>query len=246
MLIDWFTVMAQAVNFLILVWVLKRLLYRPILDAMAERRRSVAVELEIAKHARETAESDAKEVRRKLDEVDRTAEALLAEARRDVELWKTEALARIRIEMEERREQWFIALSRERLALSNTVRYRIGEQIVRLSEKILRDLSGEELEARALDGFLSRLALQSSAIQLSGDVSVRTGFHLSQVVLKQLESDIRKKFSECREIIVSEDATLGFGVVMVAGDNKWEWNLASYLDDIEAAIFAELSEAEAG
>src|ERR1035441_6695689 len=37
MLIDWFTVGAQALNFLVLVWLMKRFLYKPILDAIDER-----------------------------------------------------------------------------------------------------------------------------------------------------------------------------------------------------------------
>ena len=37
MLIDWFTVVAQAANFLVLVWLLKRFLYKPILGAMDAR-----------------------------------------------------------------------------------------------------------------------------------------------------------------------------------------------------------------
>jgi F-type H+-transporting ATPase subunit b len=45
MLIDWFTVGAQVVNFLILVWLLKRFLYKPILHAIDERERRIAKEL---------------------------------------------------------------------------------------------------------------------------------------------------------------------------------------------------------
>ena len=45
MLIDWFTVIAQVVNFLILVWLLKRFLYRPILDAIDAREKRIASEL---------------------------------------------------------------------------------------------------------------------------------------------------------------------------------------------------------
>lgn len=37
MLIDWFTVIAELVNFLILVWLLKRFLYEPVLKAIDER-----------------------------------------------------------------------------------------------------------------------------------------------------------------------------------------------------------------
>jgi F-type H+-transporting ATPase subunit b len=45
MLIDWFTVGAQALNFLILVWLLKRFLYKPILHAIDEREKRIAAEL---------------------------------------------------------------------------------------------------------------------------------------------------------------------------------------------------------
>jgi len=40
MLIDWFTVVAQVINFLILVWLMKRFLYKPILNAIAAREAS--------------------------------------------------------------------------------------------------------------------------------------------------------------------------------------------------------------
>jgi len=246
MLIDWFTVAAQAVNFLILVWILKRVLYGPILNAMAERRRRVVAELDNARHSREVAEGDAEEVRRKLEELDRAGETLLAEARRDAEQWKGEALAAMRAEMEERREQWLKALSRERTVISDRVRQRIGEQVVRLSEKVLRDLAGDDLEARSLMDFVSRLAGTDPKVRLSGDVVVRTGFPLSKSVLERLETSIREHFPDCLEIAASRDESLGFGIVMIVGDNKWEWNLASYLDDVEAAVFEELSEAKAG
>jgi len=45
MLIDWFTVGAQALNFLILVWLMKHFLYKPILHAIDEREKRVAAEL---------------------------------------------------------------------------------------------------------------------------------------------------------------------------------------------------------
>ena len=45
MLIDWFTVGAQALNFLVLVWLLKRFLYKPILNAVDAREKRIAAEL---------------------------------------------------------------------------------------------------------------------------------------------------------------------------------------------------------
>ena len=45
MLIDWFTVGAQVLNFLVLVWLMKRFLYKPILDAIDAREKGIATEL---------------------------------------------------------------------------------------------------------------------------------------------------------------------------------------------------------
>ncbi len=45
MLIDWFTVAAQVINFLVLVWLLKRFLYQPIIDAIDAREKRIAAEL---------------------------------------------------------------------------------------------------------------------------------------------------------------------------------------------------------
>ena len=45
MLIDWFTIGAQALNFIVLVWLLKRYLYKPILDAIDAREQRIATEL---------------------------------------------------------------------------------------------------------------------------------------------------------------------------------------------------------
>ncbi len=57
--IDWFTVAAQVINFLILVWLLKRFLYKPILAAIDEREKGIAAQL---------ASAEAKKAERKRNE----------------------------------------------------------------------------------------------------------------------------------------------------------------------------------
>ena len=57
MSIDWVTVAAQAVNFLVLVWLLKRFLYRPILDGIDARERDIEARVTAAATAK--AEADA-------------------------------------------------------------------------------------------------------------------------------------------------------------------------------------------
>ena len=52
MSIDWITVAAQVANFLVLVWLLKRFLYRPILDGIDAREAEIAGRMQVAERAR--------------------------------------------------------------------------------------------------------------------------------------------------------------------------------------------------
>ena len=62
MLIDWFTVIAQVINFLILVWLLKRFLYRPILNAIDAREKRIAAKIADADEKKQKRRSNAKSI----------------------------------------------------------------------------------------------------------------------------------------------------------------------------------------
>lgn len=82
-LIDWFTVIAQVINFLILVWLLKRFLYKPILNAIDAREKRVADELANADTKKAEAEKEKEEFKHKNEEFDQQRSALLNKAKED-------------------------------------------------------------------------------------------------------------------------------------------------------------------
>ena len=80
MLIDWFTVGAQALNFLILVWLMKRFLYKPILHAIDAREKRIATELADADAKKAEAQKERDEFQHKNEEFDQQRAALLSKA----------------------------------------------------------------------------------------------------------------------------------------------------------------------
>ena len=80
MLIDWFTVGAQALNFIILVWLLKRFLYKPILNAVDAREKRIAAELADADAKKAEAQKERDEFQHKNEEFDQQRAALLSKA----------------------------------------------------------------------------------------------------------------------------------------------------------------------
>ena len=80
MLIDWFTVGAQALNFVILVWLMRRFLYKPILDAIDAREKKIAAELADAAAKKAEAKKERDEFQHKNEEFDQQRAALLSKA----------------------------------------------------------------------------------------------------------------------------------------------------------------------
>ena len=80
MLINWFTVFAQAINFLILVWLLKRFLYKPILHAIDEREKGIATQLADAEAKKAEAQKERDDFQHKNEAFDQERAALLKKA----------------------------------------------------------------------------------------------------------------------------------------------------------------------
>src|ERR1700690_979541 len=80
MLIDWFTVGAQVLNFLILAWLMKHFLYKPVLDAIGAREKLIATELADAATKKAEAQKDRDEFQHKNEEFDQQRGALLTKA----------------------------------------------------------------------------------------------------------------------------------------------------------------------
>ena len=81
MKLDWFTVAAQIGNFLLLLWLLKRFLYRPILAAMAARQQRVTAALAEAQAQAEAAEALQRDYLVRQQELSASRESWLTQAR---------------------------------------------------------------------------------------------------------------------------------------------------------------------
>ena len=75
--INWFTVIAQVINFLILVWLLKKFLYKPILDAVNEREKKITDQLKDADAQKATAQKEQDDFKKKNDDFDQQKKALM-------------------------------------------------------------------------------------------------------------------------------------------------------------------------
>ena len=146
MLIDWFTVVAQALNFLILVWLLKRFLYKPILDAIDAREKRIAAELADADAKKAEAGQERDEFTRKNEEFDQQRTALLTKAEDEATAERQRLLGQARKESDTLRTKWQEALRSEHQSLSEELTRRTREEVFAIARKTLADLATTSLE----------------------------------------------------------------------------------------------------
>ena len=106
MLIDWFTIIAQIINFVVLLLLLRRFLYRPILNAMQERERKVAERLESAKQERVHAEEERARYESLNEELRQHTEQKKHEAEEEVAAWRKENLQQARQDVDNAKQSW--------------------------------------------------------------------------------------------------------------------------------------------
>jgi F-type H+-transporting ATPase subunit b len=163
MLIDWFTVVAQALNFLILVWLLKRFLYKPILNAIDAREKQIATELADAEAKKAEASQERDEFTRKNEEFDQQRASLLNQAANEATAERQRLLDHARKESDALRNKWQEALRREHQTLSEELNRRTREEVFAIARKTLTDLATTSLEEQMTDAFIRRLGELSSA-----------------------------------------------------------------------------------
>lgn len=106
MLIDPFTVVAQILNFLVLVWLLKRFLYGPITRVMDAREARIRAVTEDARQLHAEAEAQGDRYRKLVSGFDAERELRLTETRTELESLRREQIHEIRAEVEAMRERW--------------------------------------------------------------------------------------------------------------------------------------------
>jgi F-type H+-transporting ATPase subunit b len=246
MLIDWFTVGAQIVNFLILVWLFKRYLYRPLLAAIDAREKGISSRQAAATAEQEQARKDQEECKRQKETMEQQHLALVNAAKEDAKAERTKLLQAATDEAERlrvaRRKELETETENYRTELTRLVR----QEVVATVRKSLLDLASAELEGSSVGAFLRRLdatpldemvkALEPVPGAAPTPIRLRSAFALSPAQQGTATEEIQKKFHAKDRIEFETAPDLGLGFELIARDEKVAWNLDSYLAAFETCL----------
>lgn len=238
MLIDWFTVAAQAINFLILVWLLKRFLYAPILNAIDAREKRIAAQLADAEAKQAVAHDSMDEYARKYAELEVERVALLKLSTDEAAIERKRLLDKARSDVEDLRSHQQEQLQNEYRQLGDEIAIRTRAEVFAIAKKMLAELAGVSLEERFIEVFIQRLHALDVDVQqqLSSEshVLVRSAFELSEQT--GIEEAIRKLTPAAIDYVVMPE--LINGIELIAHGHKIAWSVADYLSTLENDVSA--------
>lgn len=242
MQIDWFTFVAQVVNFLILIALLQRFLFKPVIKAMDERERKVASELEEARRNKVEAEQKQRELDDRLKEFEAEKDQMMDKARREVQRNRKEWMGQLRTEIAEIRERWLDAVESEKITFLENLKKETGQQFIALMQKVLSDLSERNLQQQTADFFLEKLDRleDSEKLQIRQTIKqlqvtkadIKSSFELGVDQKQKLTNSLHQIAGDNLECSFITSSDLGFGMKVSIGGWRLGWNLESYLQEL--------------
>jgi len=151
--------LAQIVNFFILLFLLKKFVFPPIVNMLDERKRRIAEGLAAADVARREAEEERQRLMAQLEAERAEAQRRVAAASAQAEKIKEEILAEARREAEQIRTNAVLEAEAEKQRILAEAHKQIAELAILAAERVVREGLDERTQHKIIEDFLSQVSL---------------------------------------------------------------------------------------
>jgi len=245
MKINWFTVIAQLVNFLILVWLMKRFLYKPILNAIDEREKKIAGLLADAENKKAIAEKEQADFKQKNEQFNQEKKGLMDKAITDTDEERKKLMETVRNEAVALSTKQENSLKEMYEHLNRDILQKTQKEVFAISRKALTDLASVSLEEQSVNLLIKRLnelgeddknKFIASFKSGPNPVLVQSAFALlpkQQTEIQQSVKDILGTDTQFQFSITPETIS---GIELSANGLKLSWSISGYLNALEKSI----------
>lgn len=246
MLIDWFTVAAQVVNFLILVWLLRRYLYRPVLATIDAREKARVAQRDAIAADRKRVDGEHTEWLHDKQALEEQRTVLINAARTEAGAERERILQQAARDAEQLRRARLKELTEETQRYHDELQRLARQEIVATVRKVLADLASVSLEQSMVDVFLRRLdetALPSARQETEPEsaplpLRLRSGFTLTPAQREAVQAESRKQFNTRAPVEFETVADAGVGIELTIENQKIAWSVDQYMTAFESRLKA--------
>lgn len=244
MSVDFTTVLAQIVNFVILAWALYKFLYKPLLVAIDKREKHIAGEIKNAEDLAAEAEKKLDELNKRYLAIDNERMQILKEARDEADDLRKELEHQVQAEILERRLLLQQELDREKALMINEVRQTTVANFLEFARKAFKRMADQDLEDRFISVFkhqLEELSAKDKKLLAVDSPDVLLQVSTSEKLTPEAQEALKKILTEVLNI---ENPQFAFdvnprllcGIEFSINGNVVSWNLDDYLNTFTAKM----------
>jgi F-type H+-transporting ATPase subunit b len=249
MTIDWFTVGAQTLNFLLLVWLLKRYLYGPILKAIDDRETQTAKVINQADAIKLDAQLQRKMLEKKNNEFDAKRDELFTKAKNTALSESAQIIAMAHINADQISKSRLQALERELEHYQQDIALKTLQEVYDVARKVLADLASVELEQNMFECFCKRLQNMTldekhnfnKALDAGNtELLIYSAFELTQTQIDKVDGILQQvssaKSNSHFHLKLEVKTTLISGIEIRSNGWKIAWSTEDYLNVLQTFI----------
>lgn len=151
------TILAQMLNFFILVWILARFAYKPLVSMMQERKERIAKDLADAQAARNEAEQFKADYAAQIANARQEAQQIVEKAVQQAEATTREQLAAAREQIEREKERSRQDIVNERDRAMNNLRNEVISLSVAMATKVVAKDMDSETNTKLIEDAIAKL-----------------------------------------------------------------------------------------
>ncbi len=237
--LNWSTFILEIINFLVLIWILKRFFYKPVLNVIARRRAGIEKTLEDAQALHNEAKALQKQYENRLADWDQEQQAARKTLDEEIQIERERQLSALQTTLAEEREKARFVAQRQLEASRLHNEKKALTQGAQFAAKLLTAVSGPELERRLIDLCLNELAslpteqlnkLQATSGKSSDHIIVTSAHPLDSDTRQTLEHALHKTTAISGPVHYEQDKALMAGIRINVG----AWILrANLLDELK-------------
>ena len=245
MQINWFTVIAQVLNFFILVWLLKRFLYKPVLKAINERENKIASQLKDADAKEKKAIKEQAEFKKRNETFDQEKKGLMDKAVAETNEEKEKLLEAARDEATALRAKLDNSLKEMQENLNRDIAQKTQQEVFDIARKALADLASLSLEEQSANIFIKRLQdlkkeekkqFMEAFKAGSNSILVQSAFDLPKKQQTDIQSAVNEILGTKTKFQFKTAPEIISGIELTSNGYKLAWSISEYLNSLQKSI----------
>ncbi|MBA56749.1 MAG: hypothetical protein CMK89_20025 [Pseudomonadales bacterium] len=242
--LDPLTIVLEIVNFLVLIWLLKRFLFKPVQAAIARRQQDLEQAQQDAQQKAKDATDRQQQLQSKIDDWEQEKIRQQQQLQEQLSRQREQAMDKVRQEAEDEKKRLQTILQQDQAALMEKTQQQAQQGAIQLTQQLLNRLAGTDLDQALLNMFADDINQLpdterdklATALRKQKSVLITSARPLPDAQTQQLQNILQSVLGQNITLETKVDEQLISGVRLTIGPMVLHANLADELEFFKAEL----------